>query len=161
MRDKSFRGVMEARWIKQQEKKERFRLASVQPISGPSEEVRDKGPLILPWPPSGNTAVRHANGKHYVTPEVLDYRETVKELCAPYEPVKGRYRLHVHLSPPDFRRRDADNVLKVLLDALVKAGYLADDSLNYMRELAVTTDDDRKGRVRVTTLKPWTEPEAA
>jgi Holliday junction resolvase RusA-like endonuclease len=63
--------------------------------------------------------------------------------------IAGRYRLHVHLSPPDARKRDADNALKTILDALVKGGYLIDDSLTYMRELLVTTDDERLGHVRV------------
>jgi len=106
-------------------------------------------PITLPWPPSGNSAVRHAQGSHYLRPEILTYRAIVADLCARYAPILGRYRLHVHMSPPDARRRDADNALKSLLDALVKAGYLADDSLTYMRELLVTVDDDRLGHVRV------------
>lgn len=110
------------------------------------------GPLTLPWPPSGNTAVRHAQGVHYLQPAVIAYRDSVATLCARFKPIVGRYRLHVHLSPPDARRRDADNALKSLLDALVKAGYVQDDSLTYMRELVVTTDDERRGRVIVRAL---------
>lgn len=110
------------------------------------------GPLTLPWPPSGNTAVRHAQGVHYLRPEVIAYRDSVAALCARFAPITGRYRLHVHLSPPDARRRDADNALKSLLDALVKAGYVQDDSLNFMRELVVTTDDEHRGRVIVRAL---------
>lgn len=106
-------------------------------------------PLTLPWPPSGNSAVRHAQGVHYLRPEVIAYRDSVAHLCAGRLPTIGKYRLHVHLSPPDARRRDADNALKSLLDALVKAGYLIDDSLTYMRELLVTVDDERLGHVRV------------
>jgi crossover junction endodeoxyribonuclease RusA len=106
------------------------------------------GPLTLPWPPSGNSAVRHAQGAHYLRPEVIAYRDSVAALCARFAPTPGRYHLHVHLSPPDARKRDADNALKSILDALVKGGYLIDDSLTYMRELHVTTDDDRLGHVR-------------
>jgi crossover junction endodeoxyribonuclease RusA len=107
------------------------------------------GPLTLPWPPSGNSAVRHAQGVHYLRPEVIAYRDSVAALCARFAPTPGRYHLHVHLSPPDARKRDADNALKSILDALVKGGYLIDDSLTYMRELHVTTDDERLGHVRV------------
>jgi crossover junction endodeoxyribonuclease RusA len=106
-------------------------------------------PITLPWPPSGNSAVRHAQGVHYLRPEVIAYRDSVAHLCARFAPIAGRYRLHVHLSPPDARKRDADNALKTILDALVKGGYLIDDSLTYMRELLVTTDDERLGHVRV------------
>lgn len=103
------------------------------------------GPITLPWPPSGNSAVRHAMGAHYLQPVVIAYRDSVAALCARFKPIAGQYRLHVHLSPPDARRRDADNALKSLLDAIVKAGYVQDDSLAYMRELLVTTDDERRG----------------
>lgn len=112
--------------------------------------------LVLPWPPSGNTAVRHANGAHYIKPEVAQYRRHVAALCRNLAPVTGRYILHVHLSPPDARTRDADNSIKVLVDALVRCGYLIDDSLTYMRELHVTTDDARNAAaiVRVEALDP-------
>ena len=100
------------------------------------------GTLTLPWPPSGNTAVRHAQGGHYLTKAVRDYREAVAAICRDYAPIQGRYRLHVHLSPPDRRRRDADNAIKSILDAIVNGGYVHDDAMSYMRELVVTVDDD-------------------
>lgn len=110
------------------------------------------GPLTLPWPPTGNSAVRHAQGVHYLRPEVIAYRDSVAALCAKRAPVRGRYRLHVHMSPPDARARDIDNALKSLLDALVKAGYMQSDSMTYMRELLVTVDDDRLGHVRLRAM---------
>lgn len=107
-------------------------------------------PLHLPWPPTGNHSVRHGNGGHYLTADAKAYRQTVAAICARHEPVRGRYRLTVHLSPPDARRRDADNALKSILDAIVKGGYVEDDAMNYMRELVVTVCDERRGLV---TLK--------
>lgn len=107
-------------------------------------------PIALPWPPTGNHAVKHTrNGGHYLQPEVIAYRDGVANLVARFAPITSKYRLHVHLSPPDARRRDADNALKSVLDALVRAGYLKDDSLTYMRELLVTTDDERRNGVIV------------
>lgn len=108
--------------------------------------------LTLPWPPTGNSAVRHAQGVHYLRPEVIAYRDSVAALCAKRAPVRGRYRLHVHMSPPDARARDIDNALKSLFDALVKAGYMQSDSMTYMRELLVTVDDDRLNHVRVLAV---------
>jgi crossover junction endodeoxyribonuclease RusA len=102
----------------------------------------EPGTLTLPWPPTGNTSVRHGNGGHYLTQDVRDYRQAVAAICRDYAPVKGRYRLHVHLSPPDKRRRDADNAIKNAVDALVHAGYIQDDAMAYMRELVVTVSDD-------------------
>ena len=108
----------------------------------PVEPTGRTDTLTLPWPPTGNTSVRHGNGGHYLTQDVRDYRAAVAAICREYAPVKGRYRLHVHLSPPDKRRRDADNACKQLLDALVLAGYVQDDAMAYMRELVVTVSDE-------------------
>lgn len=102
--------------------------------------------VVLPWPPSGNHAVKHTTaGAHYLRPEVAQYRRHVASLCVRLKPVVGRYRLHVHLSPPDARQRDMDNALKTINDALVRCGWLCDDSMVYMRELHVTVDDARQG----------------
>lgn len=107
---------------------------------------RGDGALVLPWPPSGNHAVKHTTaGAHYLRPEVAQYRRHVAALCVRLKPVVGRYRLHVHLSPPDARQRDMDNALKTINDALVRCGWLCDDSMVYMRELHVTVDDARQG----------------
>ena len=106
--------------------------------------------LALPWPPTGNTAVRHTlAGGHYLRPEVRRYRQEVARRCLRVPRVVGPYRLEVAFSPPDARRRDMDNALKSLLDALTHAGYLPDDSMTYMRELRARVDDDRAGTVTI------------
>ena len=108
----------------------------------PVEPTGRTDALTLPWPPTGNTSVRHGNGGHYLTQDVRDYRAAVAAICREYAPIQGRYRLHVHLSPPDRRRRDADNALKSIIDAIVNGGYVKDDAMAYMRELVVTIDDE-------------------
>lgn len=107
--------------------------------------------VIVPWPPTGNTAVRHtASGGHYLRREVVEYRREVARRCASLPRIAGRYRVRIKLSPPDLRRRDIDNALKILFDALVRAGFLPDDSMTYMRELHVLVDDHRYSTVLVT-----------
>ena len=44
------------------------------------------------------------------------------------EPLTGPLAVDVEVFPPDNRRRDLDNCLKSLLDALEKAGAYHDDS---------------------------------
>jgi crossover junction endodeoxyribonuclease RusA len=109
-------------------------------------------PIVLPWAPTGNTAVRHAGGAHYLRPEVIEYRKTVAAILCRHERIRGPYTLEVELSPPDARRRDADNALKSILDAAVKCGWLPDDSMTYMRELHVYVKSDRRGSVSLRAI---------
>jgi len=105
-------------------------------------------PLVLPWPPTGNTAVRHANGAHYIRQEVIDYRNQVALLCLPFKCHFGPYVLHLTLSPPDKRKRDADNAIKTVLDA-IKGKLIEDDSMTFMRALHVTIQG-QSGHVEVS-----------
>ena len=50
-------------------------------------------------------------------------------------PVKGRVAITVSLVPPDNRARDAGNTDKAVMDVLVKAGIIEDDSNRYVRRV--------------------------
>lgn len=93
-------------------------------------DVRGPFRVILPWPPTGNTATRHANGAHYLTEEHKAYRRTVAELVRGMRlpTLIGRLQVHVTFAPPDRRRRDLDNAWKVVGDALQHAGLYEDDA---------------------------------
>lgn len=87
------------------------------------------------WPPSVNRYWRHPSsgrlaGRHLVSTEGRVYRALVAQsalLHAIHTPVTGRIDIELLASPPDRRRRDLDNILKSLLDALVHARVLEDD----------------------------------
>lgn len=60
-----------------------------------------------------------------------EYRRAVSEQLfdgKTRHPLEQRLALHLHVYPPDRRKRDLDNPLKAVLDALQKAGVLLDDS---------------------------------
>jgi len=104
--------------------------------------------LELPWPPSGNHATRHTGAGHYSTARHRAYRAAVARAVAVTrasggcdtsrdapcgsvtETVSKRWRLALcaEFRPPDRRRRDLDNLAKVLLDALQHASVYEDDA---------------------------------
>jgi crossover junction endodeoxyribonuclease RusA len=83
---------------------------------------------MLPYPPSVNHYWRHVGGKVLVSREGRRYRSTVRSLLAGTRPLEGRLAVEVTLFPPDRRRRDVDNPLKALIDAVGKGGAYVDDS---------------------------------
>lgn len=87
--------------------------------------------LTLPWPPSVNHYyARNKNGSVRIDKAGETYRRQVGWLCASksIKPIEGRLAVMVELMPPDKRRRDLDNSMKCLLDAMQHGGVYDDDS---------------------------------
>jgi crossover junction endodeoxyribonuclease RusA len=106
--------------------------------------------LTLPWPPSINHYWRHTRNGHYISAEGQAYRETVRQTMAlrATQALSGRVAVTVTAYPPDKRKRDLDNVLKALLDALTHGGLWADDE--QIDDLRIVRSDVLKpGRVQV------------
>jgi Holliday junction resolvase RusA-like endonuclease len=103
--------------------------------------------LTLPWPPSVNhykkvgRTIKTKSGKYYqqrvnTNATKTFYFETymIVKQCMHQEWGKFAssktilYEAHVHQHPPDNKRRDSDNFMKVLWDGLVRAKVIYDDS---------------------------------
>ena len=91
------------------------------------------GMLVLPLPPSVNHYWRHVGSRTLLSQDGRAYRETVgKEVLIQWpnsalRPLPGRLKVVIRATMPDRRRRDLDNFLKSLLDALQYAGVYDDD----------------------------------
>lgn len=89
--------------------------------------------LVLPWPPTINNYYKVArSGVKYLHKNVREYRLKVDEDIQEQAPglcIDTPIFMEVYLYPPDSRKRDLDNYMKGLLDALVNTNLLADDSL--------------------------------
>jgi len=87
--------------------------------------------LTLPYPPSVNHYwKRGRRGQMFISPAGMRFRDAVI-LASRAEiggPLSGPVMLRLAIYPPDKRRRDIDNVLKAILDALQHAGVYKDDS---------------------------------
>ena len=86
--------------------------------------------LKLPFPPSVNHYYRRVGPRTLISREGRRFRERVCSLLAAtrVKPMDGRLDVYIDVCPPDRRRRDLDNVLKALLDALEHGGAYRDDS---------------------------------
>jgi len=89
--------------------------------------------LHLPWPPTVNSyykTTRH--GQRYLDKKVRQFRDVVAESVHEQMPgmtLDESIFMEVYLFPPDRRKRDLDNYMKGLLDAMTNAGVWDDDSL--------------------------------
>lgn len=79
----------------------------------------------LPYPPSTNNLYMTVRGRRVKTQEARDYTDLVGDMASILKVRRGvpigPYRLMIELWAPDLRRRDADNGVKCLQDALLKA----------------------------------------
>ncbi|HRQ75566.1 MAG TPA: RusA family crossover junction endodeoxyribonuclease [Phycisphaerales bacterium] len=83
----------------------------------------------LPWPPTVNHYWRRVGPRTLISKEGRRFRSHVASLLAlrRIQPLSGRLDVRVTLHPPDRRRRDLDNSMKALLDALEHGGAYGDD----------------------------------
>lgn len=87
--------------------------------------------LKLPFPPSTNRIWRNARGNVYLSKEYKQFLTDVLQIWLANSPDDWRgdafYSVSLGIYPPPRSRRDADNVVKPVFDALQKAGAWNDD----------------------------------
>ena len=117
----------------------------------------------LPWPPSLNHAMIYpTRAAPYPSKAGKAFRADA--IAAVWSHFQGkptplrRCRVTLKLTPPTKAKRDADNHIKPVLDALVDAGLLGDDSAPHVKEVrAAWTDRVEKPGccdVTIAEIKP-------
>ena len=86
--------------------------------------------IELPYPPSINHYWRRVGNRTLISKEGRRFRKRVLAILSvrKHEPMTGSLAVRVVAHPPDRRRRDLDNIVKALLDALEHGGIYQDDS---------------------------------
>lgn len=86
--------------------------------------------MILPFPISANVYWRVGKGRMYDNPKADEYRERVAVACLQQsvQPMTGTLRITVYAAAPN-ERRDTDNIVKVLFDALQGRLFLDDNQI--------------------------------
>ena len=89
--------------------------------------------ITLPFPPSVNTYWRHPTtgklaGRHLISEKGRAYRAAVAGLLSGQTKINGRVKIDIIAHAPDNRRRDLDNLIKAIFDAITHAGLIDDDS---------------------------------
>ena len=119
--------------------------------------------FILPYPPTVNHYYRHTPQGTKISKTGRMFRLSVKKAVILTGSIKlfGGVKIHVDLFCPDWRKRDIDNTLKALLDALTHAGVYEDDSFITLLTVAKkrAPEGNKKGAAWVyveTTDKNYT-----
>ena len=115
--------------------------------------------LRLPWPPSINSYyINTRGGQKFIGAKGKAFREIVVEALREIPESSGTLATRLHIVVecyvPDRRKRDLDNILKSLLDAMTHAGVYEDDCL--IDDLRVVRCEKTKGGavvVHVSTLE--------
>lgn len=88
--------------------------------------------IELPLPPSGNNLFLNVRGRGRVpAPKYRAWRDAASAMvlaASVGSRIRGPYALHIRAGRPDNRKRDLDNILKSLSDAIVRGGAVVDDS---------------------------------
>ena len=120
--------------------------------------------LTMPWPPSVNNMYSRNSFGVYMTDKARDfkkihswnvYNQAVLQVNRSL-PITETVELIINAYPPDKRKRDDDNIHKILSDILVQAKILKDDSLVKKRTTEIYYFDDlTKMRGLEIKIKPF------
>lgn len=107
----------------------------------------------LPWPPSVNNLYRSFKGRNILSKPVRAWKGEANASIMMQRPqkMKGPVALTLFLTPPNKRKRDADNYLKIVLDALTDMQVIEDDNNTIVKTITITwlSSDKNNASVQV------------
>jgi crossover junction endodeoxyribonuclease RusA len=116
---------------------------------------REETSIWLPFPLSSNNLFAHAfqRGRivRYPTPAYRRWRREaeLRIMAARIKTVREPVVIKLELTPPNNRRRDADNFSKGVIDALVRMRVLPDDNSTWVKAVVPYWRDANKAEAGV------------
>ena len=118
--------------------------------------------IPIPWPPTtGNHTTKFGRGGFYTVQSVKDYRIHIAWIIKAAgldKKLSGPLEIHWTGCPPDNRAVDADNIMKVVHDALTRAGLWKDDSNKIIKKTTFVWGDPVPDGLLELTVKDY-QPE--
>lgn len=110
----------------------------------------------LPWPPTVNNYYTVWKGRKIISKKGKQFKKDCLPCIVPIvqkmdAPLVGDLILVIGVVMPDKRRRDLDNLLKPILDALGDYGVYEDDS--QIVDLRIKKIDGNKGEVNLLIME--------
>ena len=87
--------------------------------------------IDLPYPPTLNKLYPSSKGgRRFLSGVGKAYKREVLLIVKQcnYKKIQGRIKIDITAYPPDNRKRDLDNIVKIIFDSLDSAGLFDDDS---------------------------------
>lgn len=111
--------------------------------------------IELPYPPSVNHYWILCNNRKVLGKKGRIFREAIVAKYATVEPVfTTEVEVEIVVTLPDRRKRDIDNILKPILDALEHANVLENDRLVASLHVWRKPTPVKPGSVKII-IKPW------
>ena len=110
--------------------------------------------ITLPFPPSQNHYYRRYRNRVVISERGRAYRKEIAMMMRIVRSKRfntARVRVSVILNPPDRRKRDLDNYLKIVFDAVTNSGTWDDDS--QVDEIHIKRGEIIKGGTCVVTIE--------
>lgn len=109
----------------------------------------------LNWPPQINHYYTVARGRKVLSAKGRKYKiDAAVDLLrqkAP-RPITGRYAVIISVHPPDKRKRDLDNIVKPIFDALVDYGMFDDSQIDDFRVRRMEVEKPGYVRLQISEI---------
>lgn len=118
-------------------------------------EVQDVQSFVLPWPVSVNALYRTVNGRPCLNRSARSWKAQAQALlgsscCFGVNwPLSVRLAVVIEMCPPNRRKRDMDNLLKIVLDVGNGVLWNDDQQIDDLRIVRGEVDSEKRGFVNL------------